>query len=558
MPSSLSATTLDLLQDPYAFTQTKLLTPEQFMREARKRGLRLRRGHLELLHRRRVLQPFFKVHSRPVTNPRPSYTLLGFFDSALHEVRSALAEGRLSDPANRRFATWPRVLNRPSLWYSYNQLLALRSIRYLQPEIRTTRTVDDLVFQMGPLDTRTKEVFASERSLAFLVEALTTKYRPQIVGSVRMGLGDEQALFHFLDSDDDPPALRGIDLPSEMLERQADGLLFDAHSFDPLGDWSQVVRIAFPERWADLRYDALIAHDYRTAAELLLRYVEERARKGGQDSVEELPTVAFHPHQERLRVDDRERATTVMRFGVSDRPGVVLAVEGSSEYAIAPRVLAMFGYDPSASRIGFVNLEGIHGDLKLLARAVAVPRLDIEGGRYINLFSPLTTLMVVVDPEVPFESPNSAEVKKNEMIESVLNSLLPSLRSDAMRNDLAEILHVHRWPAEFEFAHWTNSELAEALQEISQHASEIPRDELVNRIGKHRDAVDTLKSVWKNWPRKPSKLKLANALWPTLESRIRTTSEPAEIPIVRVIQEAISIVHQTQRVTAMAPNDPSP
>ena len=492
-----------------------------------------------------------------MTHPRPSYNSLEFIDSSLHEVRSALAEGRLRDPADHRFTTWPRGLKRPCLWYSYSQLLALRSIRYLQPEIRTSRTADDLVFQMGSLDTRTKEVFARERSLALLVEALAPKYRPEIVGSVRVGVGDEQALFRFLDSDEDPPGLRGIELSRETLVWQADSLLSDAHSFDPLGDWSQVVRIAFPERWADLRYDALIAHDYRTAAELFLRYAEDRARIAGTDSVEELPTAAFHPRQERLRVDDRERATTVMRFGVSDRPGVVLAVEGSAEYTIAPRVLAMFGHDPSASRIRFVNLEGIKGDIRLLARAVAVPRLDIDGGRNSSLFSPLTSLMVVVDPERPYETPDSAEVKKNEMIDSVLNSLPPSLRSDAMRGDLAQILHVLRWPAEFEFAHWSDGELAEALQKISQCAAGVPRDELVSRIGKHRDAGDTLKSVWKNWPQRPSKLRLANALWPALESRIRTTSEPAEIPIVGVIREAISIALETQRVTAMAPREPS-
>ena len=82
-----------------------------------------------------------------------------------------------------------------------------------------------------------------------------------------------------------------------------------------------------------------------------------------------------------------------MRFGISDRPALVLAVEGHAEYEIAPRVLDMLGYDPAASRIEVVNLEGINGDVKLLARAVAVPRLDTDGDRYSILFSPLTSLM---------------------------------------------------------------------------------------------------------------------------------------------------------------------
>ena len=247
-----------------------------------------------------------------------------------------------------------------------------------------------------------------------------------------------------------------------------------------------------------------------------------------------------------------------MRFGISDRPALVLAVEGHAEYEIAPRVLDMLGYDPVASRIEVVNMEGIHGDVRLLARALAAPRLDTDGDRYSSLFSPLTSLMVVVDPEPPYESPESVEAKKNEMIDSVLNSLPPSLRSDAMRNDLALILHVHNWPAEFEFAHWTDSELAEALQQVSPDAADIPRKELANGINKHRAARDTIKSVWANWRLPPSKRELARALWPFLERRIRTMSASEEIPIVHVLQEAISIVHRTQGVSAMAPPEAPP
>ena len=559
VPSNLSTTTLAILQDPYAFTQTGLLSPRDFIREADRRGVKLVREQLELLHRRRVLQPFYKVHSRPVTEPEPSSGTSGLSSSALREVRFALAEGRVSDPARRRFETWPGPRERPSLWYSYNQLLVLRSISYMLTQMQARPTEGHRVLNLAPLDGRTREVFMRERSLAFLVEALSTKYRPRVVNSVKLGTGsNEQDLFRLINSEEDPPGLRQIDLPSDVIIRQADQLLSAAKSFDPLGDWSQVVRMANPRRWEDLRYDALIAHDYRIAAELLLRCVEDQARRGNTDPPDELPKGLIHPRQQRLRVDDRERAETVMQFGISDRPALVLAVEGHAEYEIAPRVLDILGYDPLASRIAIVNLKSIKGDVKLLARVVAVPRLDTDGDRYSRLFSPLTSLMVVVDPEPPYESPDSVEAKRNEMIDSVLDSLPPPLRSDAMRNELALILHVHRWPAEFEFAHWTDSELAEALQDVSPVAADIPLEELAKHITKHRAAGDTIKSVWNNWRHPPSKAKLALALWPALERRIRITSAPEEIPIVQVIQEAISIMHSTQGVNAMSPPDPPP
>ena len=552
-------TTLALLRDEYAFTQTRLLSPQDFIRESGKRGVRLVRGQLELLHRRRVLQPFYRVHSRPVAEPGESFGPLGYFDSALSEVRFALAEGHLSDPALRRFAPWPSSWTRPSLWYSHSQLLVLRSVSHILARMQGSWAGDRPEFHLAPLDARTRKMFARERSLAFLVEALAAKYRPRVVGSVRLVAGnDEQDQFRFINGDENPPGLQQVELSSEVFIRQADQLLSLAKGFDPLGDWSEIVRMGDPRRWEDLRYDALIAHDYRLAAEYLLRYVEDQARLGVAAPLDEPPTGVFHPLQQRLRVVDRERAETVMRFGISDRPALVLAVEGHTEHETAPRVLDMLGYDPLASRIQIVNLESIKGDVKLLARSVAVPRLDTDGDHYSRLFSPLTSLMVVVDPEPPYESADRVEAKKSEMIQSVLNSLPPSLRSDKMRSDLARILHVHRWPSEFEFAHWTDRELAEALQDISQVAADIPCQELEDNISKHRAAGNAIKQVWANWRPPPSKLKLARALWPALESRIRATTASQEIPIVHVIQEAISIMESTKRVNAMSPRDYRP
>ncbi len=559
LPPDLPTTTLALLQDRYAFTQAKLLSPQGFIGEAKKRGVSLDREQLELLHRRRVLQPFYRVHSRPVADPDPSCPSSGHIDSALQEVRFALAEGHLSDPANRRFTPWPSPMTHPPLWYSSHQLLVLRPIRNLLAQMQAHPTPDRLGWHLAPLDARTREVFARQRSLAFLVESLAAKYRPRVVGSVKLAAGgDNEDLFRFIDSNVNPPGLRNIELPSDELVGQADDLLMSAHSFDPLGDWSQVVRIADPRHWTDLRYDALIAHDYRIAAEIILRYVEDQARQGKADPLDEPPAWLFHPRQERLRTTDRERAETVMRFGISDRPALVLAVEGHAEYEIAPRVLDMLGNDPLASRIVIVNMEGIQADVKLLARAVAVPRLDSDGDSYSRLLSPLTHLMVVVDPETPYERPDSVEAKKNEVIESVLNSLAPPHQVDSMRNDLAQILHIRRWPAEFEFAHWTDSELADALRNISPYAENLPRGELENRISQHRAGGDTFKSVWANWRSQPSKTRLARELWPSLERRIREPSASDQIPIVQVIQEAISIVHQTKRVTGMAPRGTPP
>ena len=137
VPADLSVSTLALLKDPFAFTQARLLSPENFTREAKQRGVRLHRGQLELLHRRRVLQPFFMVHSRPVSDPGTSQAPTESLDAAPDAIRFAFAEGRLSDPALRRFVPWPRSRTHRSLWYSHHQLLLVRQI----PQAASRRVV---------------------------------------------------------------------------------------------------------------------------------------------------------------------------------------------------------------------------------------------------------------------------------------------------------------------------------------------------------------------------------------------------------------------------------
>src|SRR5438105_3720712 len=52
---------LDLLELDYAFSQRQLLTVDEFIKEAEKRGVRLEVGHLEALHRSGHLVPMFRI-----------------------------------------------------------------------------------------------------------------------------------------------------------------------------------------------------------------------------------------------------------------------------------------------------------------------------------------------------------------------------------------------------------------------------------------------------------------------------------------------------------------
>lgn len=126
-----------------------------------------------------------------------------------------------------------------------------------------------------------------------------------------------------------------------------------------------------------------------------------------------------------------------------------------------------------------------------------------------------------------------------------------------MKIDLTQILCVRRWPAECDFAHWCDSEIAEALQATSRDADDLSPGELRRRARMHRDAADTIKSVWANWRSQPSKVELAQGLWPTLERRIQSTSPPEDIPILSVTRKAISMAHRTSGVNLMGDRPPS-
>ena len=66
-----------------------------------------------------------------------------------------------------------------------------------------------------------------------------------------------------------------------------------------------------------------------------------------------------------------------MDFELNNRPLLVLAVEGATECLMVNRVLDLIGLELPSSDIAVVNLKGVEGDVNLLARAVAVPHLDL-------------------------------------------------------------------------------------------------------------------------------------------------------------------------------------
>jgi hypothetical protein len=70
----------------------------------------------------------------------------------------------------------------------------------------------------------------------------------------------------------------GLD-PTEVL-RWAERLIIDAGFHDPLDNWITLIRQTDPDRWEDLKGDALSAVGHRVAAEILLAFYEDLVEAG--------------------------------------------------------------------------------------------------------------------------------------------------------------------------------------------------------------------------------------------------------------------------------------
>lgn len=323
----------------------------------------------------------------------------------------------------------------------------------------------------------------------------------------------------FVDDSDPAHESAFLSLDPSLLLRQAETLLLSAHSFDPLGKWHWVTRIANRARWNDLRFDALLAQEYRIGAEMILKFLEDEAAQGRATPLASPGREWWEPRHDRLEVDQRERAEAVMDFRLSDRPAVYLAVEGETEATIVAKVLDLAGFERLSSWVSVVDLEGVGGDVNLLARAVAVPRLDPDGYHGARVVSPLTALVVVADPEGKYRDATSRAAVLQGMKDAVMKSLPKSLRISAMRRDLDHLIHLRTWDEEFEFAHFSNAELAAGLRGVVGRSCP-PAAQLRQALERARAARGPVKTVWKNWWTKPSKVALAEALWPKLERRI--------------------------------------
>jgi len=120
------------------------------------------------------------------------------------------------------------------------------------------------------------------------------------------------------------------------------------------------------------------------------------------------------------------------------------------------------------------------------------------------------------------------------------------------RDDVDSLVSVKTWSEScFEFAHFTDDELAEALLKVHRQCGGLDKARLVAALREQRNNGSDIKNVWKNWqPRKPSKKALARELWPVLRSKLdaAATDPTADLPpiaeaLISAFREAVQRPH---------------
>ena len=556
---------LDLLDIPYAFTQRRLLTHRSFVDEARKRGYNLDADMLEWLHRRSVLVPLFRIYSRPV-EPVLDEDSRDNGSMNLAYLYQAANEGRVRDPALTRFRPWPSNHIDRGVRYSWFQLLSLRHIVSPITQLQSSAyRIDDCVndgFRVGydlpQVSSKIKSTATRNRALAIVLEVLSPRYTPRVLDRLVFDPGhDRVEMTAYLRERSRVEQKLLSDVLPTVLRNQAHHWLGVVRHFDPLGEWWKVIRLSNWRQWEYLKLAALDAMELRIAAEMFLYYCDDLIEADKVEQVRDRHQSYPQLYDGRLKVSYPERAKTLQRFRLVSAPAVVVVVEGHTEMKIIPRVLELFDAGPDTGLVTFINLKGIDADIKLVARSVAVPALLPEGQGRATLLRPLVGLVVAVDQEGRYNSPERIKAQRSAVLDEILQSVPTSLATGTLRSQLEQAVIVTTWGDQgcFEYAHFSDSELAQAILDVANEVPSMiktqvpPYNDLIVQVASHRSAGNDIKHAWMPWV-SISKLQLADVLWPVLRCKL-TSDNRGVLPVTDLADRIIDLAINLAPVTMM-------
>jgi hypothetical protein len=552
---------LSMLTVPWVFSQSHPLTTSNLISELKKRAVSLDSQTLRELYRRGDLRPLAEITTRPVRPGVAISEIPAARGSLQAELRIALAAGRIRDPGadgfrprlrfdDRRRGDPPRWMN--GLIYSRWQLLAVPELRRRLPLRRVFGPYERRRVSLPPLDEWSCVPIQRLAGWVPVLAALEARYLPTVdpewlrLTNVEVEEWDEFRTFY------DPVAMSNtLEVKPGEVQAFAEWLLHRAHTLDPTGDWSRLIRRAPDRGWKTLTGDALIALDHRLAAEVLLLFYEDLAQRNAAPPLPQLPRIAWHPLFERISDQGDEQLDTLLaHLGVSPHPGVVLVVEGETEELLVPRVFDHLDLRRTPDLVRVLCMRGADSELPLVAAATVAPLLGQRRGDSYDMIRPPTRLVIAVDQDQGWDSPEKIDRKRAQILRAI-RKVIAAQGATVSDEDLETFVIVKQWPGKcFEFAHFDDTELAAALRRIHPTCGGLSQAALVARIAAIRGRGLDIKKVWdQNWTPHPSKINLAEMLWPTLKAKIDDArwSETKPIPgVAEVVHEAYLLAQRSR------------
>ena len=566
--------TTDLLGFPMTFTQSPLISPDEFIKKAGERGVRLRVEHLVELHRIKALVPMLRILHRPSKSAPPvavAESARGYYrevGSPLAHAIEGAAEGHLIDPGLFPYRRWdsgitiptfggPRQY--PSVFYSSYQLLGLRAYASLVDHMKSKPVGEEgRKFTFEP-SLSPEEIAGLElgRRLATVLNALDARYLLQILLTVI----HPDLWYEWDPSFDVSERLSHFGATPEHLTSSASALLSQARFFDPLEDWYELMREAHPSQWSKLKGDALLAMDYRIASEILLRAVDEL----GRDDLSTAPPRAGRMFRatldDRLKPDAARIELALTSRGLYPVPAVLLVLEGKTETLLMPRVLQeLFGRPVPATLVDVINMETIDRDLDLLVRREIAPRLGHDQGDFVWLSRPPTRMLIAVDPEKKYATKQLCEEQRLRLTRRIYESLEPQYQTATSQQEINHLVEIVTWGQHpWEFANFTDADLAAGIMSLVTLPEGMTKVDLVAALQAERKVTNrspNVENVGKRMRRKVRKVELAEALWPRLQRKVQADGRrgrPFRTPATTVAARALELALTTHRRNVVLP-----
>lgn len=587
--------TTDLLDRELVFTQQGPLTPEEFLQQCKRRGLHYPDlwSQLEALHRAGVFFPMYRFEKNveavveAYNQPDPPSLMievaLGTLNTLSAYLRGNRQIGRLYDPRCERFRPWRQFerkfevapVRASEFLYSPYQMLMAQQLRSLlrhlgaRHKIRMRlrrwlkRPLDDFNYSLKlRMDKRRlggilRDIKEGE-DLIIVLTALEAKYRPKVTGRLS---GCRPKEWYEFDRKSNPvEILDWLGWDSKRVLKAAEALLSTADGIDPLERWNDLVRLARFDKWKELGGDALLAMDYRIAAEMMLLFYEDLVEAKVAPPLDEIPEWGYAPRRNRLKTDRSELDSVLTDFALSPHPSVVLVLEGGTDLLMVRRVMGLLDIPIRRSLIELFTIGGVKKNLALLASYIATPQLGQPVGKGWMLTRPPTHFFLVLDPDRPLQGGEERKAERNRWVDQIFNALPAEHKTVAVRRDIDWLVRFEIWDDReqpLEFANFTDEEIADAILKVYQGDSNVPRERLLNQVKAERanPKRKNIEKIWESWrePR-PDKMSVAEALWPALESKIREAmSRDAvdEVPIARLVKEAYILAAGAHRYDVM-------